>query len=344
MILFFRRILISLLKLHNEILVLLLILFVLISAIAAYSLEPETFGTRFNALYWVLTTMATVGFGDYAPHTEACKILSIFLYIFGIGLLSLLISKIINGLGHIHSKRESGKLNYQGKEHIVVINWSKKAHSAIDEMLMSDPKVQIVIIDHRDKHPYIHANVQFVSGDPATESTLLQANIQQARAAIIFADPCIDEPSLIDGKTLLVASAIESIAPQVHTTVEIMQEKHIRTFRYISVNEFVLSHDAISRLAARSALNEGSIDIFTQLLSRQHGSDIYEIPRHKEWSTYCDAFHDLLALGATLISNYGDMTINRRLQDPIPEDARLYAVCEADVYHQIVEEYGSRNR
>ena len=340
MTLFLRRIFLSLLRIRNGLLAIFSIIFVVSSAALAYYLEPETFETPFNALYWVMTTMATVGYGDYAPHTIAGKTLSIFIYIFGIGLLSLLIGKIIDGLGSIHHRRESGKVRYQGSDHIVVINWSKKAQSAIDELLTSDPHVEIVIIDNLEKNPYVHANVQFVSGDPTSEVTLRYAHIEHARSVILFADPSIDDPSLIDGKSLLVATAIESIAPKVHITVEIMLEKHIRSFCHISVDEFVLSHDAISRLAARSALNEGSIDIFTQLLSRQYGADIYEVPLKKEWSIYRDAFHDLLVQGATLISNHGDMTINRKLNDPIPRDAKLFVVCEADVYQRIIEEMG----
>lgn len=62
--------------------------------------------------------------------------------------------------------------------------------------------------------------------------------------ASVFGDTRIDEASLIDGKSLLIASSIERIAPQVHTTVEIMQEKNIQNFRHVQVNEFVLSQDA----------------------------------------------------------------------------------------------------
>lgn len=338
MILFLRRILISLLQIRKSLVVIISMMFVVMIAALAYRIEPDTFETKFNALYWVMTTMATVGYGDYTPHTVAGKLLTIFIYIFGVGLLSLLISKIINGLGNIHQRRESGKLRYQGRDHIVIINWSKKAHSAIEELLTSDPDVEIVIIDHLEKNPYLHANVQFVSGDSTSEATLRYANIDQARSVILFADPSIDDPLLIDGKSLLVATTVESIAPQVHTTVEIMLEKHIRSFCHISVDEFVLSHEAISRLVVRSALKEGSIDIFTQLLSHQYGSDIYEVPLKKDWLMYRDAFYDLLAYGATLLSDHGDMTINRKLNEPIPKDAKLFVVCEADVYQRIIHE------
>ena len=65
------------------------VLFVVLCSTLAFLLEPETFHHWFNAFYWVLTTMATVGYGDYYAATVPGKILTIFIYIFGIGTLSL---------------------------------------------------------------------------------------------------------------------------------------------------------------------------------------------------------------------------------------------------------------
>ena len=100
----------------------------------------------------------------------------------------------------------------------------------------------------------------------------MRANIMEAKSAIVFADARIDESALVDGKSLLIVSSIERIAPNVHTTVEIVQEKHVQNFRYNHVNEFVLSHDAVSRLAVRAA--RGKETRMCCLLSRQHGDDI----------------------------------------------------------------------
>jgi voltage-gated potassium channel len=156
-----------------------------------------------------------------------------------------------------------------------------------------------------------------------------------ARTAIIFADEKIDDYLLIDGKTLLIASSIERLASHVHTTVEIMSEKHIKNFRHAKVNDFILSHDAVSNLAVRSALNEGSIDLYMQLISRQNGEDIYEVPRKPQWATYNDAFQALLKLGATLIADRNDLGINRKLDTSIPENAKLFVVCHPDTYLKI---------
>ncbi|WP_195574180.1 potassium channel protein [Paenibacillus sp. 1001270B_150601_E10] len=327
-----RRLSIKLLRLKNSILAVLVVLFVLLTASTAYLIEPDTFTSWFNALYWVLTTMATVGYGDYYAVTPLGKLLTIFIYIFGIGLLSLVIGKIIDRVADMHRRRETGKLKFHGKQHVIILNWSRKAQYAIEELLSSSPTTDIVIVDDSPRHPYDHPKVHFVSGDPTSVDVLNQAGMQSARAAIIFADPRIDDSSLVDGKSLLIASSIESFASHVHTTVEVMLEKHTHNFRHVNVNEFILSHDAVSRLAVKSALEEGNMDIFYQLLSRQHGAEIYQVPTDPQWVTYEDAFNELLRQGATLISDRSDMGINRRLKDKIPAEAKLFVICDTQVY------------
>lgn len=333
---FLLRLLVKTMQFKNTSIAISALFFILICATIAYVLEPGTYHNWFNALYWVLTTMSTVGYGDYYAKTYIGKLLTIFLYIFGVGLLSLLIGKVIDSVASIHRQREAGQLSYQGKEHIIIINWSKKAHYAVEEILASNPAAEIVVIDDSDRHPMLqNHNVHFISGDPASEETLEKANLKEARSAILFADSRIEEAALADGKSLLIASSIERIAPNVHTTVEIMLERNIQNFRYINVNDFVLSYDAISRLAVRAALQEGNSDIFTQLLSRQHGDDIYEVAVQPGWRTYGDAFRELLSRGATLISDRGDMGINRKLNSPIPANARLYVIADEATYRAI---------
>lgn len=310
--------------------------FVLFSATVAYALEPETFTNWFNAFYWVLTTMATVGYGDYFATSPAGKVFTIFLYIFGIGLLSLVIGKVIDSIADVQRQRGAGTLKFEGHQHIVIVNWGKKARSAIEEILEHAPKTQIVLIDESNRHPLEHLEqVHFVSGDPAADSVLAKASISACRAAIIFSDERIEEASLIDGKSLLVVSSIERIAPHVHTTVEITMENHVPNFRHAQVNEFILSHDAISRLAVRAALHEGSSEVITQLLNRTNGSDVYEVTVDRSWKTYGDAFRALLAQGATLIADREDLGINRKLDTPIPADAKLYVVADAETHRQI---------
>ena len=333
---FLLRISTKMMRLRKTQIGLIIFFFIVVSATIAFLLEPATFHNWFNAFYWVMTTMATVGYGDYFATTVVGKVFTMFLYIFGIGLLSLVIGKVIDSIAEFQRQRGAGTLSFRGKDHVILINWNKKTQAAVDEIFCYSPKCHIVVMDESDRHPLEHMDqVHFISGDPSADDVLARANIQEAKAAIIFGDARIDEAALIDGKSLLVASSIERIAPHVHTTVEIMQEKNIQNFRHVHVNDFVLSHDAISRLAVRAALQEGNSEVISQLLSRQYGDDIYEVPVNASWRTYGDAFQALLSQGATLLADRNDLSINRKLSEPIPKEAKLYVVADESTYRII---------
>ena len=80
-------------------------LYILISALLIYNVEPhinpstgqETFATFFDAVYWSVVTLTTVGYGDIYPTTILGKIISICSMVFGIGIIATVSSVITAG-------------------------------------------------------------------------------------------------------------------------------------------------------------------------------------------------------------------------------------------------------
>jgi voltage-gated potassium channel len=335
-VLFLRKLYLKAVGVKNYILILFSILFVICSGFFIYFIEPERFGTPFNGIWYVMTTVTTVGYGDLFPETVKGKLFGMFLFIFGVGLIGVVIGKVVDKFASLERKREEGRLNYTGQNHVIIIGWSKKSEMAVDEILSYSHPPDIVVIDQLERLPLQNEKVFYVNGDPTSSETLHQANLHAARAAIVFADDRITDTSLIDGKSLLIVSTIEKTAPNVYTTVEIMLEKHITNFSHVQVNDFILSNETISRLAVRSALSVAMNNIFSQLLSRRHGDDMYEIKRQSQWKTYGDAFHDLIRQGATLIADRDNLGINRMLEQAIPADAVLYVICDEATYAKLL--------
>ncbi|WP_431804462.1 NAD-binding protein [Halobacillus andaensis] len=226
---------------------------------------------------------------------------------------------------------------YKDKQHLIIIGWSQKAKFAIDEILDTNKEIEVVIIDELKEAPLLAENIHYIKGNASDESTLLKANLREAKAVLIFADSSLDSDQMIDGKTLLIASTIETVAPDVHTVVEVMEERHIKNFKHARVDEFIISNETISSLAVRSAFRKGVSGIYSQLLSRSVGDDLYHVPNLNNWKTYGEAFQELLNHGATLIADRNDLTINRRLHENIPEGAELYVVCDQKTYQQLLK-------
>jgi voltage-gated potassium channel len=337
---FFVKWLLKIARLSNAFLFGFAAVFIVLSSLAAYGLEPETFGNPFNALWWVMTTVTTVGYGDLYPHTVAGKVLGMFLFIFGIGLISLTISKVIDALFVYQRLKEEGKLRFAKEGHFVIVDWSKHAELAVQEIMNTDPSAEIVLIDELERTPLVHEQVHYVRGSPIQRETLEAASVGKARAVFIFANEVsqynnlIRDTSFIDGKTLLIATAIERNF-DVYTIVEIKDRDNLDNFRHVKINEFIIGSEAVSQLAVRAAFHPGATHLLSQLLSHRFGDDLYQIAKRPHWSTYRDAFLDLLQQGATLVSDGHRMDINRRLDERISDGAKLFVICDNDTYRKL---------
>lgn len=334
-----------LIRLRSRIFLPFFLLYIAAAAYVALLIEPQTFESYLTAVYWVLTALATVGFGDYAPVTDAGKLFTIFLYVTGIGLVSVFIGNIIESIYRIEKLKVEGKMDYTGKNHIILIGWNEKSKAAFQEIIRSDQKIDIVLIDKMEKTPLVEERLFFIRGEAADEETLMQANLPRAKGVIIFAEEIIQDyyakkdPLLTDGKTLLIATAITAIEEKlnlsIHVTAEVINQKHIRLFERVKVDEFIPTREMISHAAVRSLFSHGVTHIYSELMSRKYGESIYEVPKQDEWKTYRDAFMDLLDQGATLVADHTDLHINQKLDEPIPFNAQLFVMCDKETIARI---------
>lgn len=84
----------------------LIILYIFISALLIFNVEPQinpetgqkTFSSFFDAIYWSVVTLTTVGYGDIYPVTLLGKVISVSLMICGVGLIATTSSIITAGL------------------------------------------------------------------------------------------------------------------------------------------------------------------------------------------------------------------------------------------------------
>jgi len=76
-----RRILLSI--------VVLAFIYILISALIMFNIEPDNFLSFLDAFYWATTALTTVGYGDIFPITDAGKIVSIISSFFGVAIIAL---------------------------------------------------------------------------------------------------------------------------------------------------------------------------------------------------------------------------------------------------------------
>lgn len=83
------------------------IAYVLVSALIIFNVEPQTFDSFFDAIYWATVSLTTVGYGDIYLVSMAGKIITMLSAVLGIAIVALPASIITAGyMEEINLKKE----------------------------------------------------------------------------------------------------------------------------------------------------------------------------------------------------------------------------------------------
>lgn len=63
--------------------------YIIISALVIFNVEPDSFDSLFEAVYWATISLTTVGYGDIYPVTEVGRIITMISSLFGIAVVAL---------------------------------------------------------------------------------------------------------------------------------------------------------------------------------------------------------------------------------------------------------------
>ena len=63
--------------------------YILVSALVVFNVEPDTFSSFFEAIYWATVSLTTMGYGDIYPVTATGRMVTMISSIFGIAIVAL---------------------------------------------------------------------------------------------------------------------------------------------------------------------------------------------------------------------------------------------------------------
>ena len=65
------------------------IAYILVSALVVFNVEPDTFHTFFDAVYWAVVSLTTVGYGDLYPSTDVGRAIAMISSLMGVAVVAL---------------------------------------------------------------------------------------------------------------------------------------------------------------------------------------------------------------------------------------------------------------
>jgi voltage-gated potassium channel len=251
---------------------------VLIAALLVTVLEgPRTsvgefFSTLGDSFYWGVTTVMGQGEASYVS-SPAGYVISWLLVLFGVAIVASITGALVGFVIDFILKEGQGMGAAGYRDHIVVCGWNSTARDLIAELSGDEYQHRIVVLHDADKNP-AGSEAYFVSGDVTSAEDLRRAGIHEAMAAVVCPSDTSNEA---DMRSILTVMAIESIAPQVRTVVEVNNPSHVDHFKRANADEIMVTSRISSRLLARSSLYPGLAEIVTDIVSGGEGSELYRI-------------------------------------------------------------------
>lgn len=211
----------------------------------------------FDALYMSLIVMTTIGFSEIHPLSLGGRLFTIVYAIgsitFFVGILSLLGAQIIENYLSIDNRRKRMlKELFHIRQHAIVCGCGKVGKHVIETLLSEKKRFVGIDIDQKSfdqlkQEHNIESNI-LLEGDATDEDILLQAGIE--RASTIFC--CVRD----DIKNLFIAMSAKQLNPNIKIATYVIDDKNIRKFQQVGVDEIISGDFLIGKHLASSLLNK----------------------------------------------------------------------------------------
>jgi voltage-gated potassium channel len=247
--------------------------FVVVATVAVTMLERQlTLGDFGASFYWAVTTV--IGSGDASFVTSPGGFLvGWLLAFFGVAIVATMTGAVVGFVIDFLLKEGQGMGAAGYNDHIVVCGWNTTARELIDELRSDEYNARVVLVHDVERNP-AGDGVYFVRGDITKTEDLERAGIRDAASAVVFPS---DRSNEADMRSILAVMAIEALAPNVRTVVEVNNPAHVDHFRRAHADEVLVTSRLASRLLARSALYPGLTELVTDIVSGGKGSELYRI-------------------------------------------------------------------
>jgi voltage-gated potassium channel len=142
-----------------------------------------------DALYMTVITIATVGYREVGNLSEAGKIFTIFIILFGVGIIAYLLGMVAQAMvdlqvRSIFGRRKLGQKIRSIKNHYIICGYGRIGKIICRELKAND--IPIVVIDAHGAamEGLEEEGVPYIVGDATSEDLLVEAHIERAKGLV----------------------------------------------------------------------------------------------------------------------------------------------------------------
>ena len=314
--------------------VIMICLVVLAGAIAVLAVEYKNSSSVikdfFDAIWWSLVTITTVGYGDLVPITFWGRIIGIIFIFLGFTIFSIFTAFIASGFIDKKIKEIKGLNKITEKNHILICGWNNSAKKILDYISRLDPAEipNIALVNELDEgdfsalqNHYPDLQIKFIIGDFTNQEILLKANIKDAKHIILLFDESKANSTPSDERTIIAAHNIAYMKLKGKISIQLHDEKYLSNIRREKISNVVIYDNLGGNLLGNSTINPAIPDFIQEVLKSNDGKGFKEIQipsafvnkPFEELSLFLREERDLIVLG--IVSILPEVSIEEIISD-----------------------------
>ena len=221
--------------------------------VGAYRLRGNYAGieTWTDALYYIVVTGTTVGYGDATPTSQGAKLFTLSAIVISTGTFavasgSLIIPAIESRVSAAFGTMTPSELTLM-EDHVVVLGYGDLIEPLVDE-LVATTDVVVVTPDTDTASALGEDDVNVLTADPTDEDALLDARIDVANGVVAATDD--------DAQDTLAVLAAREVNPEVRIVAAATDHGHVSKLERVGADKVISPSVIVGRRLGQSVLGD----------------------------------------------------------------------------------------
>ncbi len=256
--------------------------FVFIAGIMLYVFEGDgdnaNIDNIFDAFYWALVTISTVGYGDISPTTPEGRVVSMLIIITGVGLIAFMTSIIVSSFSErLIELREDRVMQEMGKKrNIIVICGFGIMGKKVAKGLLDEGSELIILDRDEEAAEYAHSmGYKSICADATRSEIFEKIDIDQRILHVL----CLTSD---DEQNTFIAINVKSINPKVKVTARCSDGEIADKLRYAGIDQVIIPEEITALMGVVHAGEPVAFEALRSILAYQGENHIDEVHVKKD--------------------------------------------------------------
>ncbi|RLM53843.1 potassium channel protein [Halobellus sp. Atlit-31R] len=225
----------------------------LYGTVGSYGLRGQFLGLDgwSDAFYYVIVTIATVGYGDITPTTTEARLFSLSVILLGTGAFTVAVGALVGPAIESRMAAAFGTMTASElsllEDHVVVLGYGDVTESLLDRV--GDETDLVVVTPDSDAASRLTDDgVEVLTDDPTAEAALEDARVDVASGVAVAGDE--------DAENVLAVLAARNVNPDVRIVAVANEETHVGKLSAVGADEVIDLRAIGGRLLGASVLGD----------------------------------------------------------------------------------------